>query len=89
MVLAWRSAFADACGNRQVTKAMDGQEAYDEIVKKGGPDAFDVILMDLHMPRKVCSSPPCPSRLVLCCRTHNSFYCGVLLDCTCGAPVVR
>ncbi|BDA47022.1 probable sensor histidine kinase GacS [Coccomyxa sp. Obi] len=39
-------------GYKQVTKAMDGQEAYEEIVKHGGPDAFDVILMDLHMPRK-------------------------------------
>ena len=36
---------------------MDGQEAYDEIVKRGGPDAFDVILMDLHMPRKVRRPP--------------------------------
>ncbi len=42
----------------QVAVAYDGQDAYDEIVARGGPDAFDVILMDLHMPRKVL---PCPS----------------------------
>ena len=38
----------------QVTSAFDGQEALDKIVAAGGPDAFDVILMDLHMPQKVC-----------------------------------
>ena len=37
----------------QVTHAFDGEEAYSIILEKGGPDAFDVILMDLHMPRKV------------------------------------
>lgn len=37
---------------------MDGQEACDEIAKRGGPDAFDVILMDLHMPRKVSKKSP-------------------------------
>lgn len=37
----------------QVTRAFDGEEAYQTILERGGPDAFDVILMDLHMPRKV------------------------------------
>ena len=37
----------------QVTHAFDGEEAYSTILERGGPDAFDVILMDLHMPRKV------------------------------------
>jgi CheY-like chemotaxis protein len=32
---------------------MDGQEALDRIVEAGGADAFDIMLMDLHMPRKV------------------------------------
>ena len=37
----------------QVTRAFDGEEAYQILLDRGGPDAFDVILMDLHMPRKV------------------------------------
>jgi CheY-like chemotaxis protein len=37
----------------QVTRAFDGEDAYQIILERGSPDAFDVILMDLHMPRKV------------------------------------
>ena len=40
-------------GYARVTQARDGQEALDHIAERGGPDAFDFILMDLHMPRKV------------------------------------
>ena len=40
----------------QVTHAFDGEEAYSTILERGGPDAFDVILMDLHMPRKVSAA---------------------------------
>ena len=40
-------------GVLQVTRAFDGEEAYQILLDRGGPDAFDVILMDLHMPRKV------------------------------------
>ncbi len=39
-------------GYARVTQARDGQEALDHIAARGGPDAFDFILMDLHMPRK-------------------------------------
>ncbi|KAK9840570.1 hypothetical protein WJX81_001725 [Elliptochloris bilobata] len=39
-------------GYSRVTQARDGQEALDHISARGGPDAFDFILMDLHMPRK-------------------------------------
>ena len=41
------------CLRAQVTSAYDGQEALDKLAEAGGPDAFDVILMDLHMPLKV------------------------------------
>ena len=40
-------------GYSRVTLARDGQEALDCITAGGGADAFDFILMDLHMPRKV------------------------------------
>ena len=38
-------------GHTDVTVAPDGAAALDAIEAAGGPDAFDVILMDLHMPR--------------------------------------
>ena len=41
-------------GYSQVTTVMDGQQAMDVIQQRGGADAFDIILTDLHMPRKVC-----------------------------------
>lgn len=63
---------------RQVTKAYDGQEAYEEIVKSGGPDAFDVILMDLHMPRMVrCLSLQPRYRRCLC--FGNPAQCEALI----------
>ena len=40
-------------GYSQVTTVMDGQLAMDELQRRGGADAFDIILTDLHMPRKV------------------------------------
>lgn len=58
---------------RQVIKAYDGQDAYDEIVKHGGPDAFDVILMDLHMPRMVRRSSIWPS----CHGCHSRANCSM------------
>ena len=39
-------------GITEVTTAEDGVVALRQIEANGGPDAFDVILMDLHMPRK-------------------------------------
>lgn len=64
---------------------MDGQEAYDEIVKKGGPDAFDVILMDLHMPRKVRSC--LHGHQDCCCAPRQKFLNStVLQDFSSGTP---
>ena len=39
-------------GYTNITTAEDGVMALKEIRSKGGPSAFDVIFMDLHMPRK-------------------------------------
>lgn len=44
-------------GYSEVTTVVDGQQAMDELHRRGGADAFDIILTDLHMPHKVsCSS---------------------------------
>jgi len=43
-------------GYSEVTTVVDGQQAMDELHRRGGADAFDVILTDLHMPHKVCLS---------------------------------
>jgi CheY-like chemotaxis protein len=40
-------------GCTNVVTAEDGEAALEALHTAGGPDAFDVILMDLHMPRKV------------------------------------
>ena len=40
-------------GYSEVTTVEDGQQAMDELHRRGGADAFDVILTDLHMPHKV------------------------------------
>ena len=40
-------------GVSKVTVAQDGQQAVDEIRRKGGADAFDIILTNLQMSRKV------------------------------------
>lgn len=40
-------------GCTNVVTAEDGEAAVEAVQAAGGPDAFDVILMDLHMPRKV------------------------------------
>ena len=39
-------------GHCDVTVAPDGQAALDALEAAGGPDAFELVLMDLHMPRK-------------------------------------
>merc|ERR1712003_485653 len=39
-------------GYTNITTAGDGVIALKEVEAKGGPNAFDVIFMDLHMPRK-------------------------------------
>lgn len=39
---------------KDVVCAADGIAAFEEITGRGGGDAFDIILTDLHMPRKVC-----------------------------------
>jgi len=39
-------------GYSNITTAEDGVIALDEIKSRGGPSAFDVIFIDLHMPRK-------------------------------------
>lgn len=39
-------------GYTNITTAEDGVIALKEVEAKGGPNAFDVIFMDLHMPRK-------------------------------------
>ena len=39
-------------GHTNVTVAPDGQAALDALEAAGGADAFDLVLMDLHMPRK-------------------------------------
>ena len=41
-------------GYSEVTTVLDGQQAMDELHRRGGADAFDIILTDLHMPHKVC-----------------------------------
>ena len=40
-------------GCTNVLTAEDGEAALEALHAAGGPDAFDVILTDLHMPRKV------------------------------------
>lgn len=40
-------------GYSEVTTVVDGQQAMDELHRRGGADAFDIILTDLHMPHKV------------------------------------
>ena len=44
-------AVLDRMGHTRVTRAEDGQAALEAVAAAGGLDAFDVILMDLHMPR--------------------------------------
>ena len=41
------------CTAENIVTAEDGEAALEAVAAAGGPDAFDVILMDLHMPRKV------------------------------------
>lgn len=41
-------------GYEHLVTVTDGQQALEEIERRGGGDAFDVILTDLHMPFKVC-----------------------------------
>lgn len=43
-------------GCTNVVTAEDGEAALEALHAAGGPDAFDVILMDLHMPKKVRGS---------------------------------
>ena len=43
-------------GYSEVTTVVDGQQAMDELHRRGGADAFDIILTDLHMPHKVNST---------------------------------
>ena len=40
-------------GYSEVTTVVDGRQAMDELHRRGGADAFDIILTDLHMPHKV------------------------------------
>ena len=40
-------------GYSKVTTVVDGQQAMVELHRRGGADAFDIILTDLHMPHKV------------------------------------
>ena len=40
-------------GYSEVTTVVDGQQAVDKLHRRGGADAFDIILTDLHMPHKV------------------------------------
>jgi CheY-like chemotaxis protein len=37
-------------GVQQVAQAVNGQEALAAVEARGGADAFDVLLIDLHMP---------------------------------------
>jgi CheY-like chemotaxis protein len=37
-------------GVQQVAQAVNGQEALAAVEARGGGDAFDVLLIDLHMP---------------------------------------
>ena len=41
-------------GFKEVVCAADGVNALSEMTVRGGGDAFDIVLTDLHMPRKVC-----------------------------------
>ena len=40
-------------GFKEVVCAADGVNALSEMTMRGGGDAFDIVLTDLHMPRKV------------------------------------
>lgn len=40
-------------GFKEVVCAADGVNALSEMTVRGGGDAFDIVLTDLHMPRKV------------------------------------
>lgn len=42
-------------GYSEVTTVVDGRQAMDELHRRGGADAFDIILTDLHMPHKVAT----------------------------------
>lgn len=53
----------DLLGISRVMAFKDGQQAIDEIHRQGGSDAFDIILADLQMPRKV---PPISAWLLPC-----------------------
>lgn len=38
------------CGIQHVTTAVNGAEALTAVEQAGGADAYDVLLIDLHMP---------------------------------------
>lgn len=63
-------------GYSEVTTVVDGQQAMDELHRRGGADAFDIILTDLHMPHKVCCATcACASITHLqCC---SMYVCGL------------
>ncbi len=42
-------------GFSDIVCASDGVKAIAEIAARGGGEAFDIVLTDLHMPRKVLS----------------------------------
>ena len=55
-------------GFKEVVCAADGVNALSEMTVRGGGDAFDIVLTDLHMPRKVClllQDPPCEFNISL------------------------
>ena len=68
----------------QVTRAFDGEEAYQILLDRGGPDAFDVILMDLHMPRKVRGQlhpQTCrETASVRPCKTFSWYLCTICMS---------
>lgn len=62
-------------GYTNITTAEDGKEALKAVEAAGGPDAFHVILTDLHMPRMVSLSSYCLGRC-LWAGMASPFECG-------------
>ena len=62
-------------GFKEVVCAADGVNALSEMTVRGGGDAFDIVLTDLHMPRKVGLR-----RASISQQSKSTYRCLLLLD---------
>jgi len=69
-------------GFSDIVCAADGVKAIAEITARGGGEAFDIILTDLHMPRKVGAARSHGGRMFQQVITqgmkHNSLSCALM-----------